>query len=110
MDAVRGTRHSSFRPGSELSNVLSWRDHHHARPIRFVPVALTVALLAGADLSDFFATALRSTDELDYEEALDWYGLRFAAADPADPDSAWTLEVRTGATAEQRQHLDSFSR
>jgi len=69
----------------------------------------TAAEVAGADLSDFFAAALRSTAELDYDEALDWYGLRFAAADPADPDSAWTLEVRPDASAEQRRHLDSFS-
>lgn len=34
---------------------------------------------AGSDLDDFFHTALETTDELDYSEALDWFGLRFAA-------------------------------
>ncbi|WP_148598282.1 M61 family metallopeptidase [Aquisphaera giovannonii] len=34
--------------------------------------------VAGADLSSFFHKALETTEELDYSEALDWFGLRFA--------------------------------
>ena len=37
----------------------------------------TASEVAGADLSAWFAGALESTDELDYAEALAWYGLRF---------------------------------
>jgi predicted metalloprotease with PDZ domain len=33
--------------------------------------------VAGADLGDFFHRALETTQELDYAEMLDWYGLRF---------------------------------
>ena len=37
--------------------------------------------IAGADLSVWFTKALQTTDELDYTEALDWFGLRFHAHD-----------------------------
>lgn len=33
--------------------------------------------IAGADLSDWFRRALETTEELDYSEMLDWFGLRF---------------------------------
>ena len=45
----------------------------------------TVSEVAGADLSAWFRKALESTDELEYQEALEFYGLRFK--DPArEPD------------------------
>ncbi len=59
----------------------------------------TAEEVAGVDLQDWFASALASTEELDYSEALDWFGLRFA------DDGSWTLEVREDASEEQRQHL-----
>jgi predicted metalloprotease with PDZ domain len=34
--------------------------------------------VAGLDLSSWFQRALETTEELDYAEALDWYGLRFS--------------------------------
>lgn len=34
--------------------------------------------VAGTDLSAFFDRAIRSTEELDYDEAFDWFGLRFS--------------------------------
>ncbi len=37
----------------------------------------TVSEVAGTDLAAFFVRLLESTDELDYSEALAWYGLRF---------------------------------
>ncbi len=36
--------------------------------------------IAGVDLSPWFRTALESTGEVDYDPALDWFGLRFATA------------------------------
>jgi predicted metalloprotease with PDZ domain len=47
----------------------------------------TASEVAGADLSPWFARALESTDELDYAEALAWYGLRFKPVDD-DKDKA----------------------
>jgi predicted metalloprotease with PDZ domain len=66
----------------------------------------TASEVAGVDLSDFFRRSLVTTEELDYGELLDWYGLRFAATEPPDPARAWTLEVRSDSTAAQRQHLE----
>ena len=64
------------------------------RPGEFEAVASEIA---GVDLDDWFDRAIRSTDELDYEPALDWYGLEFAPdprpAEHATP--AWLgLETR----------------
>jgi predicted metalloprotease with PDZ domain len=63
----------------------------------------TAEEIAGVDLKDWFRRAISSTEELDYTEALDWFGLRFAASD--DPARAWTLGVRPDATDAQRGHL-----
>jgi len=53
--------------------------------------------VAGADLSPFFARAVDSTEELDYQPALDWFGLRFDAPDAeADPDTDETATAWLG--------------
>ena len=43
--------------------------------------------VAGTDLSAWFARVFDSTAELDYREALDWFGLRFAEESPGK--QAW---------------------
>jgi predicted metalloprotease with PDZ domain len=48
----------------------------------------TMSDAAGADMRPFFARAAESTEELDYTEALDWFGLRFRAVD-ARNQRAW---------------------
>jgi predicted metalloprotease with PDZ domain len=63
----------------------------------------TASEVAGADLRPFFHAALETTGELDYQEALDWFGLRFAEA--TEPGTEWRLEVRPEASTAQRQHL-----
>jgi predicted metalloprotease with PDZ domain len=47
--------------------------------------------VAGTSLREFFARAVESTEELDYEEALDWFGLRFSAPKngAAETKKAW---------------------
>jgi predicted metalloprotease with PDZ domain len=42
--------------------------------------------IAGTDLSPFFATAVDSTAELDYQPALDWFGLAFSDKEDDDED------------------------
>ena len=59
--------------------------------------------VAGVSLAAFFHQSLATTDELDYAEALDWFGLRFAPGD--DAARKWALEVRPDATDNQREHL-----
>ena len=51
---------------------------------------------AGIDLSAWFVSVLETTEELDYTEALNWFGLRFKPAIPATPEKAWLgLVTRT---------------
>lgn len=78
---------------------------HGFTPAQWVATASEVA---GTDLSAFFHKTVRTTDELDYSEALDWFGLRFAPS--ADPAKAWTLEVRPDATAAQTARLDAVTK
>jgi predicted metalloprotease with PDZ domain len=63
--------------------------------------------VAGVDLQAWFKKTVRSTEELDYAEALDWFGLRFAPRDgPAR--TTWRLEVRDDATEAQRGRLKAW--
>ena len=45
--------------------------------------------VAGRDLGAWWTSVLQTTDELDYTEALDWFGLRFRPADANAPGKAW---------------------
>lgn len=66
----------------------------------------TAAEVAGVDLKEFLRRALASTEELNYTEMLDWFGLRFAPqSDPPDPAKAWMLEARPDATDAQMRHF-----
>src|SRR4030095_2174777 len=52
--------------------------------------------VAGTDLSAWFISVLETTEELDYTEALHWFGLRFKTATSATPEKAWLgLVTRT---------------
>jgi predicted metalloprotease with PDZ domain len=75
------------------------------RPEEFVAAASEVA---GVDLSALFHTLLATTDELDFTEALDWFGLKFEEPGLADSRRAWSLAVRPDATPAQQAHLRSF--
>jgi len=65
----------------------------------------TAEEVTGVDLKEWFRKALASTEELDYAEALDWFGLRFAAPNVQSPASAWTLEIRDDATEAQKSRF-----
>lgn len=43
--------------------------------------------LAGRDLSGFFARAVDSTEELEYEPALEWFGLRFRPSEAEEEEA-----------------------
>ena len=63
----------------------------------------TAEEVAGVDLKDWFRKALSSTEELDYTEALDWFGLRFAAPNVPPPAApSWKLEISADATEAQK--------
>jgi alpha-glucosidase len=57
--------------------------------------------VAGIDMKEPFHQWLATTEELDYAEALDWFGLRFQ-------DKSWRLEVRENATEAQRGRLERW--
>jgi alpha-galactosidase len=76
----------------------AYRRHGGARgftPEEFVAITEEAA---AAELGAWFQKALSSTEELDYDGALDWYGLRFK------PDERWTLELNENATPSQIAH------
>jgi len=65
---------------------------------------------AAVALGAWLDQALNSTEELDYEPMLDWYGLRFVelkGPEGGPPLNAWKLEVRDDATAAQRGRLEA---
>ncbi|HKB02998.1 MAG TPA: hypothetical protein VKD90_12310 [Gemmataceae bacterium] len=66
----------------------------------------TAEQVAGLDLRAWFKKAIASTEELDYAEALDWFGLRFAPG--GGEAKTWRLEARDDATAGQRDRLKAW--
>ena len=55
----------------------------------------TASEVAGTDLGAWFRAALETTDEIDYRQALAWYGLAFGPSKVKDEDAA---RARLGAT------------
>ena len=66
----------------------------------------TVSDAAGVDVSALLHKLIATTEEVDYTEMLDWFGLEFMKSD--DPAKAWTLQVRPDATAAQKSHFTTF--
>jgi predicted metalloprotease with PDZ domain len=64
--------------------------------------------VARADLGAWFTRTVSSTEELEYDDALDWYGLRFVARDSPDASQNWKLEVRDEATGAQKSRLHAL--
>ncbi len=58
--------------------------------------------VAGADFKEWFHRSLASTEELDYQPALDWFGLEFMSD---NPDQKWHLRVRSDVSKEQKNRL-----
>ena len=59
-----------------------------ARGFRAEEIEATASAVAGLDLAPWFAAVLDSTAELDYREALEWFGLRFRESDADEPTPA----------------------
>jgi predicted metalloprotease with PDZ domain len=71
--------------------------------------------IAGVDLKEWFRKTISSTDELDYTDALDWFGLQFAPQPPPDAEKKraakkkWKLEIREDASEAQKAHLKKLT-
>jgi predicted metalloprotease with PDZ domain len=61
---------------------LAWQRYSGERGFRPEEIRHVFEEVAGADLGAWLDRAVDSTEELDYAEALAWYGLRFAESDP----------------------------
>lgn len=81
---------------------LEYRRFSGARGYSAADFNKTVSDAAGVDVSGLLHALIATTEEVDYAEMLDWFGLRFVTGDPA---KAWALEVRPDATAAQADHL-----
>ena len=67
---------------------LAYQRYSGARGYTTAEFRQTASEVAGTDLSAWFALAADSTAELAYDEALDWYGLRFKPVEPRE-DRGW---------------------
>jgi predicted metalloprotease with PDZ domain len=85
---------------------LAYRRYGGARGFTAGEFRQTAEDVAGVDLRRWFTSAVSATDELDYTDLLEWYGLQFVAS--SGPAGAWTLERRPDQTPEQRQRLANW--
>lgn len=60
---------------------LAWQRHSGDRGFRSEELQAMATEVAGTELGPWLAHALESTEELDYSEALSWFGLRFVESD-----------------------------
>ncbi|MBO0724111.1 MAG: M61 family metallopeptidase [Blastocatellia bacterium] len=68
----------------------------------------TAEEVAGVDLAEWYRKAVSSVEELEYTEALEWFGLSFMAPDEQQSAQGWKLEIRKDATTTQKSRLRSW--
>ena len=85
---------------------LAYQRYSGARGFTAGEFRQTSEQVAGADLRGWFTSAVSSTDELDYTDLLDWYGLRFVTS--SGSAGAWTLDRQPDQTAAQQQRLSNW--
>ena len=66
----------------------------------------TAEEVAGVDLREWFRRSVSSTEDLDYGDVLEWYGLRFTTGEGIM--GSWKLEPRHDATDAQRAQLRAW--
>ena len=64
--------------------------------------------IAGTSLKEWFTSAVSSTEELDYTDLLEWYGLRFTTS--TGRAGAWQIERRLDSTDVQKRNLAAWLR
>lgn len=60
--------------------------------------------IADADLDEWFRRSVSPTEELDYTDLLEWYGLQFVPSESPIAGS-WKLQIRPDRTEAQAQNL-----
>jgi predicted metalloprotease with PDZ domain len=66
---------------------LAWRRYSGERGFQREELRAAVEEVGGADLDPWLTRALETTEELDYEPALAWYGLRFVESEDSDDEA-----------------------
>jgi predicted metalloprotease with PDZ domain len=95
-----------------LDDVLNLSYHRYGNDRGYTPEQFraVAAEVASADLSSFFRTALETTEELDYAEALDWFGLRFRSDTPRPGNGFRPLTGITTRVEEGRINITALRR
>ena len=75
---------------------LAYQRYSGERGFRPEELRRTFEEVAGVGLGDWLTRAVESVEELDYTEALDWYGLRFASGEPEKKDAGEPQELPAG--------------
>lgn len=65
---------------------LAWRRYSGERGFEREELRAAIAEVAGTDLDPWLTGALETTEELDYEPVLAWYGLRFVESEESEED------------------------
>ncbi len=84
---------------------LAYKRYSGARGFTPEEFRKTAEEVAGSDLKEWFRKTISSTEELDYTETLDWFGLRFATPNGQASAKIWKLEIRADATESQKHRL-----
>ncbi len=66
----------------------------------------TAEEVAGVDLREWFRRSVSTTEDLDYSDVLEWYGLRFTTGEGIT--GSWKLEPRPDATDAQRARVRAW--
>ena len=65
-------------------------------------------VVAVTNSESWFHKASATTDEFDFTDALDWFGLQFTTPDLKQPDLKWKLVPRDGASDPQKNRLATW--
>jgi predicted metalloprotease with PDZ domain len=96
--------------GKSLDDVMTLAFKRYGGVKGFTPDQFreTAEEVAGIELKEQFRKWLATTEELDYGEAFDWFGLHFPAAAGKKGAPTWRLEIRKDATPAQKGRLEAW--
>ncbi|MBO0859490.1 MAG: M61 family metallopeptidase [Chloracidobacterium sp.] len=87
---------------------LAYKRYSGARGFTQEQFRKTAEEVAGVDLAEWYRKAVSSVEELDYTEALEWFGLSFMAPDERQSAQSWKLEISKDANSTQKSRLRSW--
>jgi predicted metalloprotease with PDZ domain len=85
---------------------LAYQRYSGARGFTADQFRQTAEEMAGVDLHEWFRRSVSSTEELDYRDVLEWFGLRVVTGEGST--KSWTLEARPDASDAQKAALRAW--